>query len=131
MGKKRHRIDFARQLIVGALLRSSEEKKQLAYLTKDKESNKLVQLLDPSLPWWTKHDRWARWTTIIPTGTAVDDSIPSLSENSEITVLNPDPLSAAHNTMSFADFVCDFAGTDTDTTSLERQISISALCFLY
>jgi len=66
LGKKRHRIDFARQLVVSSLTRCSEIKQDLAYAASSSSANGLLPALDPSLPWWAEKTRWARWSSSAP-----------------------------------------------------------------
>jgi len=63
LGKKRHRVDVARRLIVGSLVASFEKQKTILYSANQSTENVLFRVLDSSLPWWTERDSWARWST--------------------------------------------------------------------
>lgn len=63
LGKKRHRVEFARQLVVGCLLRNFEKYKKIFRPADDTSEKALLRVLDSSLPWWAERDTWGRWTT--------------------------------------------------------------------
>jgi hypothetical protein len=63
LGKKRHRVDVARRLIVGSLVASFEQQKEILYCPEQPERNVLFTILDSSLPWWAERDSWGRWTS--------------------------------------------------------------------
>lgn len=62
LGKKRHRVEIARQLVVGSLNGNFEKNKDIFYPVDDTAGNALLRVLDSSLPWWTERDTWGRWT---------------------------------------------------------------------
>jgi|SRR5579859_6931125 hypothetical protein len=63
LGKKRHRVEFARQLVVGCLLGNFEKHKEIFCPADDTSGKALLRVLDSSLPWWAERDTWGRWTT--------------------------------------------------------------------
>jgi hypothetical protein len=63
LGKKRHRVEIARQLVVGSLVGNFEKHKDILYPADDTTGKALLRVLDSSLPWWTERDTWGRWTT--------------------------------------------------------------------
>lgn len=63
LGKKRHRVEFARQLVVGCLLGNFERDKEIFHPADDTNGKALLRILDSSLPWWAERDTWGRWTT--------------------------------------------------------------------
>jgi len=125
LGKKRHRLDFARQLVAGSLIRSFEPNKDMASLCGERPSNKLIQFMDPSLPWWTKRDCWARWTTELPIGTEGPDSPPSLIQNNlNIVTLNTARSSLSGENLpplSFRDALGKFLTDDPGASPLGHQ----------
>jgi|SRR5579859_3104098 len=62
LGKKRHRVEIARQLVVGSLVGNFEKNKDIFYPANDSVGNALLRVLDSSLSWWTERDTWGRWT---------------------------------------------------------------------
>ena len=63
LGKKRHRVEMARRLVLGSVVGSFENQKNILYPHIDMQGNVLVKVLDSSLPWWTERDSWGRWST--------------------------------------------------------------------
>jgi hypothetical protein len=61
LGKKRHRVEIARQLVIGSMVATHEAQKDILYPAEDSSKRALLQVLDPSLPWWTEKNAWSRW----------------------------------------------------------------------
>jgi hypothetical protein len=78
LGKKRHRVDIARRLVVGSLRASYEDKKDVYYQADDSCGNALFRILDSSQPWWTEKDSWGRWKKVSTVDTATANSLPPL-----------------------------------------------------
>jgi hypothetical protein len=74
LGKKRHRVEIARRLVVGSLVASFENQKDIFYQAGDTKGNALFRVLDSSQPWWTEKDTWGRWRKISTTDSAVSSS---------------------------------------------------------
>ena len=69
LGKKRHRVEIARQLVVGSMVATHEAQKNILYPSEDTSKRALFQVLDPSLPWWTEKNAWSRWANMSSLGT--------------------------------------------------------------
>jgi hypothetical protein len=134
LGKKRHRVDFARQLTAGSLLKSFEANKDVAYVRGEREANKLIQFLDPSLPWWSRRDRWARWTTPLPIAAESLDRGLSLTESVlNVVSLGPDRPSlfatSSDAPLSFSRALGTFLAGRSGRSPPVRELSASVLYF--
>jgi hypothetical protein len=75
LGKKRHRVEIARRLVVGSFVAAHENHKDIYYEADDTQGHALFRVLDTSLPWWTEKTSWGRWKKISPTEDSKDDSL--------------------------------------------------------
>jgi hypothetical protein len=75
LGKKRHRVEIARRLVVGSLVAAHENQKDIYYQADDTQGHALFRVLDTSLPWWTEKTSWGRWKKVSPAEDSKGDSL--------------------------------------------------------
>jgi hypothetical protein len=92
LGKKRHRVDIARRLVVGSLVGNFERRKQILYPADDTAGKGLLRVLDSSLPWWTERDTWGRWTVkrALDNGLQAATSLPFFGESLKLQLARSD-----------------------------------------
>ena len=91
LGKKRHRVDIARRLIVGSLVGSFEKQKHILYSASQPARNVLFRVIDSSLPWWTGKDSWSRWSSI--SSSSKDDRARLVGDTSKLLFATGDTRS--------------------------------------
>jgi hypothetical protein len=64
LGKKRHRVENARRLVFGSMVRSHERLKEIYAPTSDHADYGLFRVLDSSLPFWAHRDAWGRLSSV-------------------------------------------------------------------
>ena len=131
LGKKRHRVEIARQLVVGSLVGNFEKHKDILYPADDTTGNALLRVLDSSLPWWTERDTWGRWTTkravnndLQPTKNAV-----FRGENIKLQLASSDGHfddKHAGSTTTLSQMIQQLRGSNQNGTS-KRQSRITAM----
>ena len=82
-------MDVARRLIVGSLVASFENQKQILYSGFQTNRNVLFRVMDSSLPWWTEKDSWGRWSS---TSSGVKSALTTLvGDDSKLHFATIDP----------------------------------------
>jgi hypothetical protein len=130
LGKKRHRVEFARQLVVGCLLGNFEKYKEIFYPVNDTHGNALLRILDSSLPWWAERDTWGRWTTkhSVESEKKSATNIPVSGDGLKFTLASSDPMSK-HEDMDLPmtlSQVVEMLLNDRQHSASNRQFCITA-----
>ena len=116
---------MARRLVYGSFVASFESRKQILYAAEQHNSNALFRVLDPSLPWWTERDSWARWTST-SSGRKESTTTLNLTASSQFSLarINPEAESPeSSSTVSLSQAIQDLA-SDPNGESSKKRVSI-------
>ena len=122
LGKKRHRVDVARRLIVGSLVASFENQKNILYSASQPTQNVLFRVMDSSLPWWTEKDSWGRWLSTSPK--LKNDLIKSAGDASKLQYATIDPQSestALHSDLTLHQAILTLESSNQKNASQSRS----------
>jgi hypothetical protein len=124
LGKKRHRVDVARRLIVGSLVASFENQKQILYSGYQHTRNVLFRVMDSSLPWWTEKDSWGRWSS---TSSGVQPDLTKLLGDDSmlrLATIDAQPDNAGlHSCLTLPEAILRLeGGTETDASQSRSRI---------
>jgi hypothetical protein len=127
LGKKRHRVETARRLVFGSMVRSYESVKEIYAPTSDHADYGLFRVLDNSLPFWAHRDSWGRLSSV----SSRSRNEPAEADNDSIlgtfapvkTVQNS---SSASTAASLSDAVQDLARAREPTSNqkLSRIVAV-------
>ena len=119
-------MDVARRLIVGSLVASFENQKQILYSGYQPTRNVLFRVMDSSLPWWTEKDSWGRWSS---TSSGVKPALTKLLGDDSMlrfATVDPQPDNAdLHSCLTLPEAILRLEGS-TETDASQRRSRIIA-----
>src|SRR5436190_14974344 len=119
---------MARRLVYGSFVASFESRKEILYAAEQHDSNAVFRVLDPSLPWWTERDSWARWISTVSAGKE-PTTTSNLAPTSQFLLARTNPEDESpksSSTVSLSQAIQNLA-SDPNGESLKKRVSIIAL----
>lgn len=134
LGKKRHRVEIARQLVFGSLVASFETGKHILCPTNQMRGNVLFRILDSTLPWWAERDTWGRWSTASSNATAPKVESKLCGASKFLCLASKDQLGHAIDSLpvlTLTDAIHSLAENTEKTDSQRRSRIIATYQFLF